>query len=150
MVFTVLVFLYGQRHVKLPMLSVRHDKQVFVAIVVCVAIHMVDDFSGLERTSEVYFRFLSGLFGIDLPSIGYSAVRISLCIELGQMSCLVATGHGCEVYVLPHPFVSVLCAAETVSCGVCSFELCATQGALDFHVAPPIPKRRSAKLYART
>ena len=62
MVFTVLVFLYVQRHMQLPMLSVRHDKQVFVAIVICVAVHMMDDFSGLEGTSEVYLRFLPGLF----------------------------------------------------------------------------------------
>ena len=62
MVFTVLVFLYGHRHMQLPMLSVRHDKQVFVAIVICVAVHMMDDFSGLEGTSEVYLRFLPGLF----------------------------------------------------------------------------------------
>ena len=60
MVFTVLVFLYGQHHVQLTMLPVRHDEQVFMPVVVCMAIHMMDDFSGLEGTSEVYLSFLSG------------------------------------------------------------------------------------------
>lgn len=92
-------------------------------VVIGVAVHVVDDFSGLEGTSEVYFRFLPGLFGIDLPALGYSTARVPLCVELGQVLCLVATGHGCEVYVLPHPFVSVLGAAEAVGSGVCSFEL---------------------------
>ena len=123
MVFTVLVFLYGQRHMQLPMLSVRHDKQVFVAIVICVAVHMMDDFSGLEGPSEVCLRFLSGLLGIDLPALRYTAVRIPLCVELGQVLCLVATGQDCEVYVLSHPFVSVFGAAETMGSRVCSFKL---------------------------
>ena len=92
-------------------------------VVIGVAVHVVDDFSGVEGTSEVYLRFLPGLFGIDLPALGYSTVRIPLCVELGQVLCLVATGQGCEVYVLSHPFVSVFGAAETVGSGVYSFKL---------------------------
>ena len=62
MVFTVLVFLYGQRHVQLSMLSVRHDKQVFVSVVICVAVHVMDDLTLFDRASEVCCCFLPGLF----------------------------------------------------------------------------------------
>lgn len=92
-------------------------------VVIGVAVHVVDDFSGLEGTSEVCLRYLPGLLEIDLPALRYTAVRIPLCVELGQVLCLVATGQGCEVYVLSHPFVSVFGAAETMGSRVCSFKL---------------------------
>ena len=120
--------------VSLPSLAKANSVPLLIA-----ARYMMDDFSGLEGTSEVYRSFLSGSYWIYLPAIGYSAVLVPFFVELGQVLCFVTTRHGCKVNILPHPFVSVLGAAEAVCGGVSSFELCAALGAMDFHVAPPIP-----------
>ena len=62
MIFTVLELLNGQSHMQLPVLPVRHNEQVFMPVIVGMAIHVMDDFSGLERASEVVFCFLPGPF----------------------------------------------------------------------------------------
>ena len=67
------------------MLSVRHDKQVAGFVVGCVAVHVVNDFSCLQGTTDVCLCDPAGFFGIGLAPICHTAVGIAFFVQLREV-----------------------------------------------------------------
>ena len=72
------------------MLSVRHDEQVSGIVICCVAVHMVNDFSCLQRPAEVNLCDPAGFFGIWLAALCNATMGIAFFVQLREVLRSVA------------------------------------------------------------
>ena len=70
------------------MLSVRHDEQVAGIVVCCIAVHVVNDFSCLQRPAEVFLCDPAGFFGIGFAAFCDATVGIAFFVQLREVCAL--------------------------------------------------------------
>ena len=103
-----------QCHVQLLVFSIRHNQQVFMPFICRVTVHVMDDFTGFQPSTDVCLGDLTTPSGICCATVCHTAERIAFVVELRQVCSVVPASKFSKVHMLSHPVISVCCTAEVV------------------------------------